>query len=78
MTKLYDPSRGTEGSNPASSSGESTANPVGLAQVEWPVRRRRSPIATPAKTDHGGQFFFVNEPELDHAIFAAAGQPLIG
>jgi len=24
-------------------SGESTANPVGLAQVEWPVRRRRSP-----------------------------------
>ena len=34
---------GTESSNPPSSSGESTANPVGLAQVEWPVRRRRSP-----------------------------------
>ena len=33
---------GTEVSNPASSSGESTPNPVGLAQVEWPVRRRRS------------------------------------
>ena len=36
-------SAGTEGSNPSLSSGESTANPVGLAQVEWPVRRRRSP-----------------------------------
>jgi len=32
---------GTDGSNPVPSSGESTANPVGLAQVEWPVRRRR-------------------------------------
>ena len=26
----------------APSSGEFTANPVGLAQVEWPVRRRRA------------------------------------
>jgi hypothetical protein len=34
---------GTESSNPPSSSSESRANPVGLAQVEWPVRRRRSP-----------------------------------
>ena len=36
-------SPGTDSSNPAPSSSESTANPVGLAQVEWPVRRRRSP-----------------------------------
>ena len=35
---------GTESSNPLPSSGESTANPVGLAQVEWPVRRRRSMV----------------------------------
>jgi hypothetical protein len=36
------PRPGDRGFESRPSSGESTANPVGLAQVEWPVRRRRS------------------------------------
>src|SRR5712675_754567 len=48
LTKLYHPSRGTEGSNPASSSGESSANLTwlhGIASprpVPWPAFRRHA------------------------------------